>query len=163
MYIDRVESLNWLIWTHSAIITLEIQTDSMKFTILILDPFLVIITINIILYLSYPWPSVYKKRKTLHFAMPSTRTPAPEVIKFTNFLEPSLVSITMYLICLIHTPVNTRRGEDKMHFHKMTHVAHLNTRTPTQGVMKFTTLIDPTLVINIKYTLYLVCLIYASE
>ena len=35
-----------------------------------------------------------------------------------NFVDPSLVIIIIYLICLIHTPVYTRRGE-LVHFHYM--------------------------------------------
>ena len=32
---------------------------------------------------------------------PSTRTPTPRVMKFTILVDPSLVIITTYLVCLI--------------------------------------------------------------
>ena len=35
-------------------------------------------------------------------AMPCTRTPAPGVMKFTNFIDPFLVIITTYLVFLIY-------------------------------------------------------------
>ena len=48
-----------------------------------------------------------------------------------------------------------------MHFHYMTCIMpHPSTRTPAPGVMKFTILADPSLVI---INIYLVCLIYSWE
>ena len=46
--------------------------------------------------------------------MPSKNNPASRVMKFTILLHPSLVFITIYLICLIRNRVYTRRGEEKM-------------------------------------------------
>ena len=47
-----------------------------------------------------------------------------------------------------------------MHFHYMTYMAKPQRKNPYPGVMKFTIWVDPFLVI---ITIYLVCLIYASE
>ena len=36
--------------------------------------------------------------------MHSTRTPAPGVMKFTTVIDPSMVIISIYLVCLISVP-----------------------------------------------------------
>ena len=38
-------------------------------------------------------------------------------MKFTILVDPFLVIITKDLVCLIHAPVQTRRGEEILHFH----------------------------------------------
>ena len=46
------------------------------------------------------------------------------------------------------------------HFHNMTYIAIPPTRTPALGVMKFTLVVDPSLVI---ITIHLVCMDYAPQ
>ena len=48
---------------------------------------------------------------------PSIRTPAPGFMKFTILVDLSLVIITIYRICVIHTLVYTKRGQEEVHFH----------------------------------------------
>ena len=118
----------------------------MKFTILV-DPFLVIITIHSMLNFSYTRPSVYKKRRNMAFSLHvQHKNPCPGGHEIYKFVRPSL---DFYYFILNFSdpypyPVYTRRGEP-----------HLNTRILTQGVMKITTLVDPSLGV---ITMYLVCL-----
>ena len=66
-----------------------------------------------------------------HFTMmiyiptPSIRTPILGVMIFIILVDPSLVIIIIYLICLNHIPVYTRRGEI-LHFHYMVMSKHKN-------------------------------------
>ena len=53
-------------------------------------------------------------------------TPAPGIMKFTFLVDPFLVFITTYLVCLVHVPVWTRRGEEILHFHNMAMPTHKN-------------------------------------
>ena len=43
------------------------------------------------------------------WSWPSTRAPAPGVMKLTILVEPSLVIITAYLVCLIYVWEKRRR------------------------------------------------------
>ena len=78
-------------------------------------------------------------------------------MKFTILIDPTSVTIiTMYLVCLNHAPDCRRRFFEKiMQFHYMTYMATPSQKTPAQGVMKFTILVDPTasLVIISEYLL----------
>ena len=47
-----------------------------------------------------------------------------------------------------------------MHFHYMNYMTTLSTRTPAPGVMKFTILVDPSVVI---ITMHLLCLNLAQD
>ena len=76
------------------------------------------------------------------------KNPHPGVMKFTILVNPSFVIITIYLICLIHAPVQTRRGREILHSDYMTMPQHKNTYN----------LVDSFLVIIILPS---VCLIYA--
>ena len=64
-----------------------------------------------ILNLSDTYPSVYKKRKrnnafSINYILPhlNTNNPSQGVMKFTTLVDPSLVIINMYLVCLNHEP-----------------------------------------------------------
>ena len=66
---------------------------------------------------------------------PSTRTPAPEVMKFTIVVDPSLVIINVHLICWKHAPEQRRK------FFKITSILHFlpqNYLPLGRGVMTFT-------------------------
>ena len=52
-------------------------------------------------------------------------TPAPRIMKLTILVDFSLFIIIIYLICLIHTPVQTR-GEEILHFYFMVIPKHKN-------------------------------------
>ena len=52
------------------------------------------------------------------------RTPAPGVMKYIILVDHFLVIVTIYLICLIHVPVQKRRGEEILHFHYMAMPQH---------------------------------------
>ena len=85
-------------------------------------------------------------------------------MKFTILAHPSLVIITIYLVCLINALERRylkRFLKEMMHFHYDLHGHALaQKKTPAPGVKKFTIPVDPSLVI---ITTYLVCLIYALE
>ena len=76
--------------------------------------------------------------------------------EFYNFVTPFLshhfYTLSLFDQCL---GVEKKIFKEIMQFHYMT-----STRTPTPGVMKFTILVDPSVVI---ITTYMVCLIYAWE
>ena len=126
----------------------------MKFTILVDHS---LCHFYYILILCHPYPSVdMKRRRNTAFSLwprSGTRTLSPGFMKFTVFVEPSLVIITIYLVCLIYA------WEEKKHCIS-TIWRRPNTRSPSPGVMKFTIWLDLSLVIII---MYLVCLIYAWE
>ena len=55
---------------------------------------------------------------------PSARTPAQGVMKVTILVDPSLVIITIYLVCLINVLEERRKFlKGIMHFHYMTYMA----------------------------------------
>ena len=78
-------------------------------------PSYVIITINSIINLSHPWPSVYEEENIFIILA----CPAQQLLPRGHeiLLDHSMVSISIYLICLIHTPLYATRGEEKLHFH----------------------------------------------
>ena len=136
-------------------------------------PSLVIITINLILNLSYQWPSVYKKRRHITFSLyghAKHNNPClggHEINKFvTPFLglhyfvlnlsdlypsvykkrrrkndfcghtltqerlgghetlvDPSLIIIILYLVCLNHARLEKKILKGIMHFYSMTYMA----------------------------------------
>ena len=107
-------------------------------------------------------------KEIMHFyymtykAMPLHKNPFPEGHKIYNFVRPFLGHHYYILglsdLCL---GVEKKLLKEIMHFYYMTYMATPPpTRTPAPGVMKFTFLVDPSLVI---ITTYLVCLIYAWE
>ena len=93
---------------------------------------------------------------------PSTKTLCPEVIKFSIWVVPSLVIITIHLVCLINA---WRREEDFKRNHVFS-IHNLYGQAPAQkpfpggGGMKFTIFVDPSLVV---ITMYLNCLNHAPE
>ena len=61
-------------------------------------------------------------REIMHFhfmAIPSIRTPTPGVMKFIFFVDPSLINITIFLMCLKPYPI-----EDKKIFKEKTSILH---------------------------------------
>ena len=52
---------------------------------------------------------IFKEITHFIWPRPSTRTPAPGVMKFTILVDPSLVIITTYLVCLINAWEQRRR------------------------------------------------------
>ena len=96
-----------------------------------------------------------------YMAMAQDKNPAPWVMKITILVDPSLVIITEYLVCLINAWEQRRKIlKKRMQFHYMTLWPRPCTRTPAPEVMKFTILVDLSFVI---ISTYLVCLIYAWE
>ena len=131
-----------------------------------------LITGTNLLNLSDPCPSdgrqegekKYCMFTTCLWARPSTRPPAPGVIKFTIFVDSSLVIITILSVCLIY---NVCLSEEKkvlneiMHFHYiMTCMATLYHKNPTQWVMEFIILVDPS---SIIITMHLFCQNHAQS
>ena len=82
-----------------------------------------------------------------------------EIYNFgTSFLGPHYYTLSLFVLCL---GVKKKIVKEIMHFYCMTYMTtpqHI--KTPAPGVMKFTILVDPSLVIITKY---LVCLINAWE
>ena len=87
---------------------------------------------------------------------PSTRTPAPGIMKFSIKVDHSLVIITTYFVCLIYSL--GKRIFLKKQF--MTYMATPKHNIPAPGVMKLTIQVDPSLVI---ITISLVYLNHAPE
>ena len=83
---------------------------------------------------------------------PSARTPAPEVIKSTILVDSYLVIITLDLVCLIYASEERRFLKGIMHFHDMTYMATLKDKNLCPEVIKFTILVDPSLVILTIYS-----------
>ena len=50
---------------------------------------------------------------------PYNKKPCPGSHKIYNLEDPSLVIITIYIVCLIHAPEKTRRGQEILLFHDM--------------------------------------------
>ena len=94
---------------------------------------------NAFLLYDLPWPR------------PSTRDPAPRVMKFTIY-DSFLDIITLYLVCL---DLKKKILKEIMHFHYMTYISTSKHKNPCPGVMKFTIYVDPSLVI---ISIYLNCL-----
>ena len=62
------------------------------------------------------------------------RTPSPGVMKFTILVDPSLVIITLHLVCLFYAWEKRRRiKKKKMHFHYMTYMAMPLHKNPCPG------------------------------
>ena len=60
------------------------------------------------------------------------------VMKFTILVDPSLVNLTIYLVCLIYAWEKGKENfKEIMRFHYMTYISHPSTRTPASRVMKF--------------------------
>ena len=97
-----------------------------------------------------------------YMATSNIRTPAVGIMIFIILLDMSLVIITLYLVCLIYAWELRRRFFKKYAFLLYDLYGHALTQEPlaTQGVMKVTIFVDPSLVI---ITICLVCLIYARE
>ena len=118
---------------------------------------------NYILSLSVLCLGVEKKilKEIMHFHyiiyMNSTqhKNPCPGVMKFTILVDPSLVNITLYIVCLINNWEQRRKiFKAIMHFHYMTYMATPQHKNPCPGVMKFTIWVDPSFVHH-YYTLSL--------
>ena len=96
-------------------------------------------------------------------ATPLHKTTAPGFMKFTILVDPSLVIITTYLVCMIFMYLGVEKKIFKRNnaFSLFDLCDHALAQKPlSPGVMKFTILVDPSLVIII---IYLVCLICAWE
>ena len=83
----------------------------------------------------------------------SEKNPCPGIMILRILVDHSLVIITTYIIYLIHAPV-WKRTEEIVHF---TIEPRPSTRTPAPGVMQFTILVCPSVII---ITILSVCLIY---
>ena len=92
---------------------------------------------------------------------PQRKNPCPmghELYNFGRlFLGIHNYILSLYVLCL---GVGKKIFKDIMHFHYMTYMVTPSTITIAPGVMKFTILVDPSLVI---ITMYLICLISACE
>ena len=64
----------------------------------------------------------------------------------------------MYLICLIDAKEEKRSGEDMLHFHYITYLSTPQHNIPAPGMIKFTILLDPSLVIISILSVWLICL-----
>ena len=96
-----------------------------------------------------------------YIATPQYKKPAPGVKKFPISVDPSLVIITLYLVCLNYTWKQRRRFfKEIMHFNCTTCMATLYQMNPCPGVMKCSIQVDPSLVIP---DMHLVSLNYAQE
>ena len=74
-----------------------------------------------------------------YMATPCTRTPAPGVMKFTIFIDPSLVIITTYLVFLIYA------WEKRRFFKKCSNFTLFNPKLPPLwvGVHEFYYFLSP--------------------
>ena len=108
---------------------------------------------------------IFKETKPFHYMtfMAITqikRAPTPGVMKITILVDSSLVIITIHLVCLICAWEQRRFLKKQCIFTIKLIPPHLSTRAPSLGVIKFTILVDPSLVI---VTIHLVRLNHASE
>ena len=83
-------------------------------------------------------------------------------MKFKICENPSLVIITLNLICLIHAPERKRRREEILHFHYMTYMVTPQHKNPYSGGHEFYYLGRPFLVHH-YYTLSLFDLYLGEE
>ena len=85
-------------------------------------------------------------------ATPSTRTSAQGVLKFTIFVDPSFFIITIYLVCLINAWEKNKILNKWCICTIGLKWPHSRTRTTTLGVLKFTILVESSLIIIIIFT-----------
>ena len=97
-------------------------------------------------------------------AAPQHQNPDLRRHEFAILADPSSVIITMHLVCL-NMPKSLRKTlKEIMQFQYMTCMTtpQLHVKTPAPGVMKFTILVDRSLV-NLPVYMYFFCLFYAWE
>ena len=98
-----------------------------------------------------------------YMATAQHKNPCPGVMKLTIQVHPSLVIITIYLVYLIYAWEQRRRFLKRdvfLIYELLVYGRPPSTRTPAPGVMKFTILVDTSLVIII---IHLVCLNHVPE
>ena len=83
-------------------------------------------------------------------------------MKFKVLVDPTVVIIPVYLLCLFYAWEKIRFYKEIMNFHYITYMDTPQHKNPAPGVMKLTILVDPSLFVITIY-LFFVCSMTGSK